>query len=174
MDEVQHTPLYSERSRSALKSTMPSRITLLGLSCDKCSILPRRIVRRACEIASRKVNSTRTAAYTTVSTYQNNPESTLEDRSRWQQTPRAMTAPVLMRHHKPHNRYGVKEDSGLLDQVYIRVLGRDGDKMLTDEVKWLAVTHKSFDQGRRGYNDRLAFFGNHLKHPLRRTDSNSS
>ena len=31
--------------------------------------------------------------------------------------------------------------------------------MLTDEVKWLAVTHKSFDHGRRGYNDRLAFFG---------------
>jgi len=31
--------------------------------------------------------------------------------------------------------------------------------MLTEEVKWLAVTHKSFDQGRRGYNDRLAFFG---------------
>lgn len=31
--------------------------------------------------------------------------------------------------------------------------------MLSDEVKWLAVTHKSFDQGRRGFNDRLAFLG---------------
>lgn len=31
--------------------------------------------------------------------------------------------------------------------------------MLTDEVKWLAVTHKSFDHGRRGFNDRLAFLG---------------
>lgn len=24
---------------------------------------------------------------------------------------------------------------------------------------WLCVTHKGFDHGRRGYNDRLAFFG---------------
>ena len=31
--------------------------------------------------------------------------------------------------------------------------------MLTEEVKWLAVTHKSFDHGKRGYNDRLAFLG---------------
>lgn len=31
--------------------------------------------------------------------------------------------------------------------------------MLTDEVKWLAITHKSFDHGKRGYNDRLAFLG---------------
>lgn len=34
--------------------------------------------------------------------------------------------------------------------------------MLTDEVKWLAITHKSFDQGRRGFNDRLAFFGRRI------------
>lgn len=31
--------------------------------------------------------------------------------------------------------------------------------MLSEEIKWLAVTHKSFDQGRRGYNDRLALLG---------------
>ena len=31
--------------------------------------------------------------------------------------------------------------------------------MLTEEVKWLAVTHKSFDHGKRGYNDRLAYLG---------------
>lgn len=35
----------------------------------------------------------------------------------------------------------------------------DGHKILTDEVKWLCVTHKSFDQGRRGFNERLAFLG---------------
>lgn len=34
--------------------------------------------------------------------------------------------------------------------------------MLTDEVKWLAVTHKSFDHGRRGFNDRLAFLGQRI------------
>ena len=31
--------------------------------------------------------------------------------------------------------------------------------MLSEETKWLAVTHKSFDHGRRGFNDRLAFLG---------------
>ncbi|KAJ8125564.1 hypothetical protein O1611_g8075 [Lasiodiplodia mahajangana] len=34
--------------------------------------------------------------------------------------------------------------------------------MLPDELKWLAVTHKSFDQGRRGFNDRLAFLGRQI------------
>lgn len=51
------------------------------------------------------------------------------------------------------------EDPAVLDQFYIRFLGREGAKLLSEEVKWLAVTHKSFDQGRRGFNDRLAFFG---------------
>jgi len=34
--------------------------------------------------------------------------------------------------------------------------------VLPEEIKWLAVTHKSFDQGRRGFNDRLAFFGKRI------------
>lgn len=34
--------------------------------------------------------------------------------------------------------------------------------MLSDDVKWLAVTHKSFDQGKRGFNDRLAYFGKRI------------
>jgi len=34
--------------------------------------------------------------------------------------------------------------------------------MLTEEVKWLAITHKSFDQGRRGFNDRLSFLGRRI------------
>jgi large subunit ribosomal protein L15 len=43
--------------------------------------------------------------------------------------------------------------------MYNRLLGRDGEKMLPDEIKWLAVTHKSFDYGRRGFNTKLAYFG---------------
>ena len=53
----------------------------------------------------------------------------------------------------------VNEDPVQLDKAYVRVLGRGGEAMLTEEVKWLAVTHKSFDHGKRGYNDRLAFLG---------------
>jgi large subunit ribosomal protein L15 len=35
--------------------------------------------------------------------------------------------------------------------------------VLGEETKWLAVTHKSFEQGARGFNDRLAFFGRSLQ-----------
>ncbi|KAL8806859.1 MAG: hypothetical protein Q9200_004896 [Gallowayella weberi] len=58
-----------------------------------------------------------------------------------------------------HAEFQVNQDPEKLDKAYIRVLGRDGHKMLTDEVKWLAVTHKSFDHGRRGFNDRLSYLG---------------
>lgn len=83
-----------------------------------------------------------------------------QDRPRWQQTPSRMTAPFRSKPPtKVPNEFEVNEDPQLLDDVLVRVLGKDGDKMLTDEVKWLAITHKSFDHGRRGYNDRLAFIG---------------
>jgi large subunit ribosomal protein L15 len=53
-------------------------------------------------------------------------------------------------------------DPTILDAAYVRILGKDGDRVLSDEVKWLAVTHKSFDQGRRGFNDRLSYLGESL------------
>jgi large subunit ribosomal protein L15 len=62
--------------------------------------------------------------------------------------------------------FSVNEDPAILDRFYIRILGKDGDKLLSDEIKWLAVTHKSFDQGRRGFNDRLAFLGMSKEHPV--------
>jgi large subunit ribosomal protein L15 len=81
-------------------------------------------------------------------------------RPRWSYTPPAMAAPVRSR-LKPEGVTPLKinSDPQKLDQVYIRFLGKDGDKMLKEETKWLAVTHKSFDHGRRGFNDRLAFIG---------------
>ena len=53
----------------------------------------------------------------------------------------------------------VNDDPALLDAMYNRFLGPNGDRMLPDEVKWLAITHKSFDYGRRGFNTRLAYYG---------------
>lgn len=55
--------------------------------------------------------------------------------------------------------FKVNEDPKRLDDAYVRMLGPGGDKVLNDEAKWLAVTHKSFDHGRRGFNDRLAYLG---------------
>jgi hypothetical protein len=82
-----------------------------------------------------------------------------ELRSRWAHTPEQMRAPVSLNKNNPKNAWIVNEDPRKLDHFYRTFLGDGGEKMLTEEVKWLAVTHKSFDQGRRGYNDRLAFLG---------------
>lgn len=83
------------------------------------------------------------------------------ERPRWSYTPEAMKAPFSPHITKNPARsvWQVNSDPKKLDQMYVRLLGRDGDKLLPEEIKWLAVTHKSFDYGRRGFNDRLAFLG---------------
>ena len=78
---------------------------------------------------------------------------------RWQYTPPAMRAPVRLRGYPDQPEFKVNSDPATLDRFYVRMLGNGGDKMLSEEVKWQSVTHKSFDQGRRGFNDRLAFLG---------------
>lgn len=85
-------------------------------------------------------------------------EADHRERPRWQATPPRMTAPFRS---KPHvqNAFVINDDPNCLDDVYINMLGTNGDRLLTEEVKWLAVTHKSFDHGRRGFNERLAFLG---------------
>jgi len=80
-------------------------------------------------------------------------------RPRWQYTPPAMKAPVRLRGYPNQPEFKVNSDPATLDRFYVRMLGNGGDKMLSEEVKWQSVTHKSFDQGRRGFNDRLAFLG---------------
>ena len=82
---------------------------------------------------------------------------------RWMYTPPHMTAPVSLKKNSPDNVWRVNESQARLDDFYARLLGEGGPALLTDEVKWLAVTHKSFDQGRRGYNDRLAFLGTFVR-----------
>lgn len=39
----------------------------------------------------------------------------------------------------------VNEDLEKVDVVYNWFLGKNGDKMLFDEIKWLVVIYKSFD-----------------------------
>ncbi|KNG47778.1 rnase iii domain protein [Stemphylium lycopersici] len=73
-----------------------------------------------------------------------------------------MTAPFRLRPLAKGGVYKVNEDPRRLDDAYVRMLGPGGDKVLGDEVKWLAVTHKSFDHGKRGFNDRLAYLGRRI------------
>ena len=78
-----------------------------------------------------------------------------------------MVAPVRVRPEPYHpDEFKINTSSEILDEVYINLLGNGGEEVLTEEVKWLAVTHKSFDHGRRGYNDRLAFLGREVYAPV--------
>ncbi|KAJ2896175.1 Ribonuclease 3 [Zalerion maritima] len=87
-----------------------------------------------------------------------------QNQPRWAYTPPQMKGKFRLNPIRNPSRteWKVNEDPSKLDGMYLRFLGRDGDKLLPDEIKWLAVTHKSFDQGRRGFNDRLAYFGRNI------------
>ena len=91
--------------------------------------------------------------------YGNRGRGLREGTPRWKSTPARYKAPVRSKPPVLNNDFPVNDDPAQLDKAYVRILGRGGEAMLTEEVKWLAVTHKSFDHGKRGYNDRLAFLG---------------
>lgn len=90
-------------------------------------------------------------------------EDVERSRPRWSYTPEALKRThdfSLNRVRDPRRTvWHVNEDPAKLDEFYDRFLGRNGSKMLPEELKWLAVTHKSFDYGRRGFNTKLAYFG---------------
>ncbi|OJJ48444.1 hypothetical protein ASPZODRAFT_130470 [Penicilliopsis zonata CBS 506.65] len=81
---------------------------------------------------------------------------------RWSHTPPTAKAPFSLHIGSKRPDFYVNSDPKLLDQFYVRMLGEGGHKLLSEETKWLAVTHKSFDQGRRGFNDRLAYLGKRI------------
>lgn len=83
-----------------------------------------------------------------------------------------MKAPFSPHRVKDPSRkvWAVNDDPKKLEQMYQRLLGPGADRLLPEEIRWLAVTHKSFDQGRRGFNDRLAFLGMSLHMVLPRRE----
>lgn len=72
-------------------------------------------------------------------------------------------APFPTRNPRP---FAVNDDPARLNEVYTTLLGRDMG--LTDEVKWQAVTHKSFDHGRQPFNEKLAIYGMFLLYVIGR------
>lgn len=133
---------------------MASRTTSRRLQCITKRIRP------ACQCTSQRASSIRQLSASAPRKAEW--EIDKGERPRWSYTPEQMKAPFPWRPKDPANAFEINSDPGRLDRFYISFLGRGGDKMLTEEVKWLAVTHKSFDQGRRGFNDRLAFFGRRI------------
>ncbi|KAL2111279.1 hypothetical protein VUR80DRAFT_10346 [Thermomyces stellatus] len=88
-------------------------------------------------------------------------ETSADSRPRWSFTPPLAKAPFSLSRPKDPRRseWKVNDDPAVLDRFYEGFLGPKGPEMLPEELKWQAVTHKSFDQGRRGFNDRLAYLG---------------
>ncbi|KAH7033584.1 RNase III domain-containing protein [Microdochium trichocladiopsis] len=118
---------------------------------------------RACR-ASRTAPATASFSTSCVTRSEAVPSSSQNNAPRWSRTPERMKAPF-----SPHitkdparSRWKVNEDPKRLDKALNQFFGHDGERLLPDELKWLAVTHKSFDQGRRGFNDRLAFLGRQI------------
>ncbi|KAA8912445.1 ribonuclease-III-like-domain-containing protein, partial [Sphaerosporella brunnea] len=56
--------------------------------------------------------------------------------------------------------FAVNDDPKVLNEMYLKLFGKD--MRLTEEAKWQAVTHKSFDHGRQPYNAKLRFLGKKL------------
>jgi large subunit ribosomal protein L15 len=83
------------------------------------------------------------------------------ERPRWMYTPERMKMPFSINVPKKAHRsiWKCNDKPEVLDAMYKRFLGPGGETMLPEEIKWLAITHKSYDQGRRGFNTRLAYFG---------------
>ena len=134
-------------SRALLEAFSPVRRNA-ACSCAKAASTKRR----------NRIESHRNVS--TGATKRSEMEVDKAERPRWSQTPPAMTAPYPTKARSVGwQPFQCNSDPKRLDDVYTKFLGSDGSNMLSEETKWLAVTHKSFDQGRRGFNDRLAFLG---------------
>ncbi|GAB7340315.1 hypothetical protein MBLNU457_6768t1 [Dothideomycetes sp. NU457] len=73
-----------------------------------------------------------------------------------------MAMPVRIRPMRQPSTFKVNSDPEKLDTALNRMIGNNAASMLPEEIKWLAVTHKSFDHGRRGNNDRLSYLGKRI------------
>jgi large subunit ribosomal protein L15 len=103
----------------------------------------------------------------------NGPPTSRAAEPRWKASPARLNLPFKIRSAEGKPTWRCNEDPKLLDAMYGRLLGGGivaggaapgtrGAALLKDETKWLAVTHKTFDQGKRGFNERLAFYGAQL------------
>ena len=115
-------------------------------------------------IITRRPNTAAAAFFSTSPPRRNAVPTDEDSRPRWSYTPERMKAPFSPHITRDPTRrvWHVNNDPKKLDAALVKFFGRDGDRLLPDELKWLAVTHKSFDQGRRGFNDRLAFLGRQI------------
>lgn len=147
---------------SQIASSIPQNLTMASNLAKRTLHSFVRTSRNACECNSLG-SSSRAASIRQFSGAPSRRDTEYEtegqDRPRWSHTPEKMTAPYRIRLHDNTKPWESNSDPARLDKFYKNFLGPGGENVLSEEVKWLAVTHKSFEQGARGFNDRLAFFG---------------
>ncbi|KAM3418080.1 hypothetical protein BST61_g6285 [Cercospora zeina] len=91
-----------------------------------------------------------------------------EQLPRWRQTPPRLQQPVRLRpRSEPSQLWRVNSNSEKLDTVYDNFLGpiagnNRGRELLDEKTKWVATTHKSYEHGHQGFNDRLAYLGKRI------------
>ena len=139
---------------------MPKRSVMKGLSHYRRSLTGEVCLR--CQMTSRIQNPPRSRPFATSTSNRYEPrpyaEPTLRE-PRWAITPPQYKAPLRSSPPVFDNEFPVNEDPHLLNEIYDELIGQGGNQLLKEETKWLAVTHKSFDHGKRGYNERLALLG---------------
>lgn len=127
--------------------------------------MPSRTVFNTCRSCLRSAQAARprfapsTRSFSVTSSRPFDEDTEAAGRPRWQYTPPRMNMPIRLRTRR-QGEYKVNENPRKLDQALSSFFGDARNPIpLSDEVKWLTVTHKSFDHGKRGFNDRLAFLG---------------
>lgn len=144
-------PMALNPSRSAFSSTCSS--ALRRCTSNSAQSVGLRLGQSARQLSSSATRNTEAAF---------DAPAEQESRPRWSYTPERMKGPGFSINIVKDPRRTVwhnNEDPAKLDAMYNRFLGPNGERMLPEEIKWLAITHKSFDQGRRGFNTRLAYLG---------------
>lgn len=79
-----------------------------------------------------------------------------------------MRMPVRLRPQPNQPTWHVNDKPEPVDEAFDAFIGNSGGRnargrdLLDEEVKWQTLTHKSFDHGRRPFNDRLALLGRRI------------
>ncbi|KXT17585.1 hypothetical protein AC579_6165 [Pseudocercospora musae] len=122
---------------------------------------------RALRYATTKPEETSRAASTLTRRKANVSSEPQSQLPRWKQTPPALTMPIRLRAQPNQPVWEANTDDERLDQAYDSFCGRvagnkRGRDLLSEEVKWTAITHKSHTHGTQGFNDRLAYLGKRI------------
>nr|POE65638.1 hypothetical protein CFP56_58744 [Quercus suber] len=157
---------------TSLLRTVTDTATFL-LTTSHTAMAPSRapfICATCCKSLAKPSSLTPTHAFSTSSTRHQRTRDTAsaaEDSPRWMKVPHRMRMPLRLRPEPKGPVWKVNTEQEPVDEMYDKFLHKSGGRMegrtvLPDEIKWLALTHKSFEHGAMGNSDRLAFLGKRI------------